>query len=111
MRLFAHSRHVYEDRGARVFIEIASGQWREVSDAVGGFLLTAHSQKLCDVTAEANPDKHKCKKAALYVTSQLQPERTTVLVPQGRSSHQRLQTRRNALRRSRVARMNPAARG
>ena len=78
---------------------------------VGGFLLAAHPLKLCDVTHETNPDKHKCKKTALYLTSQLQPERSTVLIPQGRSSRQRQETRRQTYKRSRVARANPAARG
>ena len=111
MKLFAHSRHVYEDRGLRVFIEFPPSQWREIAEGVGKVLLTAHPAKFCDVSGEADPQRHKCKKSALYLTSQLQPERTTVLVPQGRSSRQRQEVRRQTYKRSRVARANPAARG
>ena len=106
MKVFAHSRHVYEDRGARVFVEFAAGQSREVSAAVGGLLLAAHPLKFCDVTGGS----HKCKKPT-YQTTALQPERTTMLVPQGRSSRQRQEARRQTYKRSRVARANPAARG
>lgn len=107
MKLFAHSPHVYEDRGARVFVEFAAGQAREVTEAVGSLLLAAHPLKFCDVTGGV----HKCKKAALYQTTQLAPEHKTVMLPQGRSSRRRQEARRQTYKRSRIARANSAARG
>lgn len=109
MRLYAHARHVYEDRGRRYFVEFAAGQWRDVPDAVGALLLGAHAPKFCDVSGPDDPAAHACPKT--YLTSQYQAPETVVMVPHERVAAGRLATRRRAYKRSKVARVNPAARG
>ena len=122
MKLFAHARHIYEDRATRRTYEWNVGQWLEIPDELGKYLLTSHPTKFCDISAEAKPELHSCRKDnerrnRAYALSILKPEHTTELIPappvpgSGRVSRQRLYLRRQALKRSRRARVNIAARG
>ena len=110
MKLFAHARHVYEDRATHHLYEIAAGAWLEVPDDVGAFLLSNNGLKLCDVSREKEPGRHSCSKTKKYAVSTLAPDLTTHLTPEGRGrvSRQRLNLRRQTYKRSRVARMQRA---
>lgn len=111
MKLYAHQAHVYEDRANRRFYEWAVNQVRDVPDEIGTMLLIAHEPKFCDVSHLTQPETHVCKKTKLYEVRPFESPVTTELVPgTGRVSKQRLQLRRQTLKRSRVARANIAAR-
>ena len=116
MKLFAHDRHIYEDRGYRgrpYFMEWARDQWRDVPDDIAGILLGA-SEKFCDVTGDEHPEQHRCSKTNRYSVVQYAAPVTVDMAAAeggGRPSRQRLEARRDTYKRSSVARVNPAARG
>lgn len=112
MRIFAHRLHKYEDRAKRIVLEIPAGGWREIDDELGTRLLAAHPIKLCNVTAEANPDKHRCaisevideERRAYEHRMMMAPPVTTQ--PQPRYSPQKRLQHKATKKRSRIARMN-----
>ena len=112
MRIFAHKVHIYEDRARHSVLQIPAGGWKEVPDELGAYLLASHPGKLCNVSAEDNPDKHVCQ-----ITEQMMEERqvyehrmmeeppaTTVVKP--RLSQQRRDLLRQTKKRSRIARIS-----
>lgn len=60
IRVFAHWGHSYHDFDTRITWAINGGEWKELPQEVASLLLTAHPQKLCNVTDEADPDNHTC---------------------------------------------------
>ena len=103
MKLFAHRGHIYEDRASHSVYQIPFGAYAEVPDNIGMMLLRAHPDKLCDVSGEAEPEKHTCDKTpppGAYRDTVVQaPPMTTRLSPQKRK------ILREAKQRSRRARM------
>ena len=110
MKLYAHQRHVYEDRAHRHLYEWAQNSWQDIADDIGLLLLKAHPSKFCDVTAEPDPNKHRCAKSRQYMVKPYEAPLNVTLIPgSGRVSRQRLEKRRAVYARSRVARMTRKA--
>ena len=103
MLLFAHRGHVYEDRATHSVWQVGKGTYTEIPDAIGQMLLRAHPDKLCDVTGEAEPEKHSCDKTpplGAYMDTVIQAPPVTT-----RLSAQKRKMLREAKQRSRRARM------
>ena len=103
MLLFAHRGHSYEDMATHSTYRVSGGKHLNIPDDIGEMLLRAHPDKLCDVTGEAEPEKHSCDKTpppeAYRHTEVVAPPMTTRLSPQKRK------ILREAKSRSRRARM------
>lgn len=61
MKVFAHQHHVYEDLARHRTYTFNPGQVLDCPDEVGRLVTRAHPQKLCDVSNEEHPEKHRCK--------------------------------------------------
>lgn len=86
MRIYGHREHRFDNRATHGEIRIPRNASVEVDDAIGAMLVAAHPDKLCDVTAEADPSAHVCPKtetANQYYEHRMmeQPPQTTDMVP------------------------------
>ena len=109
MKVFAHAHHTYEDRATKRIYTIPGGEWRDLPDEVGNYIVGAHPGKLCDVTGEANPDEHTCPLTGspLYERRDIQePPQDTMATP--RKSAQRRAKEKAVRKRSLRARREQA---